>query len=386
MARGSVKPRKNAAGEITSWRVVYDVPAPDGTRKQRVESARTRREAERLLRERLAAIDGGSYVAPSYETVRAFLDRWLAIRDARWRENSRIGRRYEVNELIAPALGDRRLSSLRRIDIETWVAEIGATHRIGTVNLALKTLKAALGDAVTWDVLARNPAAGVAAAGLPAKPRVALTQAEAAKLIAATANDDEGCLWRLMAEGGLRPGEATGMKWADIDFDARELRVRRTIVASNGTWREGPPKTKDSARTVALSDGLVAALREHRRRQVARRVAHPAWTAADFVTERGDGCPLSESAVTGRLTRACAKAGIRRVSPHALRHTMATVAFALGLPAKTVQERLGHSSVKITMDVYTQMVEERRREAADALGDAWEVRDRGDGEKSADIA
>jgi integrase len=130
------------------------------------------------------------------------------------------------------------------------------------------------------------------------------------------------------------------------------------------------PKTAKSRRTLAMPAPVLASLREHRRRQVAERLAvGEAWQDGGFVFASGIGTPLDASAVTHRFQRQLATAGLPRQRFHDLRHGCASYLLAAGVPLRVVQETLGHSQLSTTADVYAHVAPELQREAAERMGE-----------------
>jgi integrase len=238
-----------------------------------------------------------------------------------------------------------------------------------TVAHARSTLRRALKDAQRDGLLARN------AASLARPPRIErrelhpLTAAQVRTLLATTADDPYGPLFALAVATGLRQGELLGLRWQDVDLDARSLVVRRALTrTADGGYGLGEPKTARSRRTVMLSAGAMAALRRQAADQDAlREAAGPDWDNREGLVFTGPlGHALRPAAVSSAFRTAADHLGFA-VRFHDLRHTAATLLLGAGVPLKVVSETLGHSSIAITADVYAHMTPELRREAADAM-------------------
>jgi len=130
------------------------------------------------------------------------------------------------------------------------------------------------------------------------------------------------------------------------------------------------PTSRPAERRVDLDAATVAALREHRRRQTDERAILPIDRDQDLVFSRADGLPLDPDGVSGTFDRLQVRAGLPRIRFHDLRHTMASLMLANGAPAKVVQERLGHSSVMVTLDIYSHVAPGMQRDATDRLARA----------------
>lgn len=183
--------------------------------------------------------------------------------------------------------------------------------------------------------------------------------------LASTRDDRLHTLWLTMATTGVRRGEALGLRWGDIDLDASRASIRRSLTSAAGKLTFAEPKTAKSRRSIALDPATIAALRAHRMRQLQERLA---WAGAyddnDLVFAREDGSPLRPDSASRRFIELSKAAGVPRIRVHDLRHTYATLALAAGVHPKIVSERLGHSSVAFTLDVYSHVVPALEEEAA----------------------
>jgi integrase len=168
---------------------------------------------------------------------------------------------------------------------------------------------------------------------------------------------------------GLRRGELLGLKWADIDLENTTLSVNRSMDTLYGPPEEKAPKRQSSRRTVLLVPEAVAALRLHRRRQAEERLAAgPAWRERDLVFPTTLGTlTLGDNLLKRNLRPLLEKAGLPPLTFHELRHTFATFHLASGGKPKVIQEILGHSSIKTTMDTYSHLILGMQEEAAERL-------------------
>jgi integrase len=159
-------------------------------------------------------------------------------------------------------------------------------------------------------------------------------------------------LWVLLLTTGMRRGELAGLRWCDVDLDAGVLSVVRTRVSVAYTVSESDPKTRSSRRSVTLDARVVAVLRTHRRRQLEERLRWgEAWTDTGYVFTREDGWPIHPERISVLFARLVEIAGVPKIRLHDLRHTSASLALASGVHPKVVGERLGHSSISVTLDL-----------------------------------
>ncbi|EQD49137.1 integrase family protein, partial [mine drainage metagenome] len=173
-------------------------------------------------------------------------------------------------------------------------------------------------------------------------------------------------LWRLLAVTGMRRGEACGLRWDDVDLEGGTLSIRVTRVVVGHEVVESLPKTAASARSIALDARTIQLLRSHAERQEERRrQLGPAYVDSGLVVTWEDGRPVHPSMVTKIFTREARAAGLAPIRLHDLRHSHATAGLEAGVPAKVMSERLGHSSVKTTLDIYSHVSPAIDREAAE---------------------
>jgi integrase len=163
----------------------------------------------------------------------------------------------------------------------------------------------------------------------------------------------------------MRRGECLGLRWSDVDLTAGRASIVQTVIAVNHAVRFGSPKTARGRRTVVLDPGTVAALREHRQRQLADRLLMGAgFTDHGLVFCRPDGGPLHPERFSRTFTDQARHAGLPLIRLHDLRHTWATLALSAGEHPKVVQERLGYAAIAITLDVYSHVTEGLHGDAA----------------------
>lgn len=165
----------------------------------------------------------------------------------------------------------------------------------------------------------------------------------------------------LLATTGMRRGEALGLRWRDVDLPAGQVTIRQTVITLNHQPILGTPKTAKGRRTVAT----VTALREHRKRQAAERLAMGAgFKDLGLVFCRVDGGPLHPERFTRSFSDRSRQLGLPRIRLDDLRHGWATMALQAGVHRKVVRERLGHANISITLDVYSHVTEGLHSDAA----------------------
>ena len=171
-------------------------------------------------------------------------------------------------------------------------------------------------------------------------------------------------LWVVIVTTGLRVSEALGLAWSDVGPDT--LTVRHQLARVDGRWVRSEPKTRQSRRTIPLTARAVEALAEQRRRQDAERGEHPR-PIDGLVFTTPDGKPIHSSNVLPAWYRTLRRLGLPRVTTHDLRHSAATILLREGVPLPTIAAILGHSTIRVTADLYAHVIEESKVEAATAM-------------------
>jgi integrase len=243
-----------------------------------------------------------------------------------------------------------------------------------TVNYVHTIVHRAFKDAVRWSRLARNPAdaadpprGGQKSDGVHPWDAVTLRKFLAASY---ASGDRLHPLWVLLATTGMRRGEALGLRRSDVDLDAGRLRVVQTIIQVRSRVTIGEPKTARGRRPIALDGGTVAVLREHRQRSLEERMlVGPAFEDRGLVFHHPDGSCLKPDAVSAAFVRRVCAAGLPRLTLKGLRHTWATLALERGIHPRVVQERLGHSTIAITLGIYSHVAPTLHDEAAQLVAD-----------------
>ena len=342
---------------------------PDGRRRHKwFGGYRTRKEAQVRLTALLGELQGGTFVAPSKMTVAEYLRRWLTESAAPRLSGRSLERtRCIVERHLVPELGGCRLCDLRPLHIQSYLSAARKSGRKnGRGGLAgatllkhFEVLHSALGQAVRWELIARNPASAVDRPRIETRPGQAiraLSGEEVAALLAAATGDRLYTPILVAVTTGLRRGELLALRWSDLDLERATLSVNRALEETGSGVTFKSPKTARSRRTIPLAQTTVRALRDHHRAQAALKLkTGPAYADQDLVFATLLGTPWSPSDFSRSFRTFKARHGYD-FRFHDLRHTHASLLLALGVHVKVVQERLGHASVTMTMDTYSHLL------------------------------
>ena len=337
-----------------------------GKRSRLYFCGKTKREVQDRLTAYHAQMMTGTFVQPSRMTVAVHLEKWLAdavqssVRPTTFRSYSGIVRNH-----IVPRIGGCNLTEVTPLRVQTFYADLersGVSPR--SRQLVHAVLHCSFINAVKLGLLLKNPCASVSKPRVPKKTMRVLSPDQVRTLINASRKGRLSSLYVLAVTTGLRQGELLGLQWTDINLEDGSLQVRHTLQEYGGELNLAEPKTPSSCRRVDLPMFVVASLREHRKEMLAERHPGP-WVFCDT-----DGGPLRKSNLTRRDFKPLLEAaGLPPIRFHDLRHTAATLLLAQGVHPKIVQERLGHSSIAITLDIYSHVLPSMQRDAAQRLDD-----------------
>jgi integrase len=339
---------------------------PNGRQRYTRAVRSTQREALAALRELHHRTEAG--VTPDQrQTVGAYLDWWATtVLPDTVKESTTENYRHIIASYITPHVGTVRLSKLSAQHVATMLRQL---ERDGRSPRTRQYTRAVLRRALRWaesnNLVMRNVAALVDGPRKAAtKLDDALDASQAEAVIAAAQGDRLEALAVVALRLGLRKGEALALCWSDVDLDAGTLTVRGTLKRRHGGGLYiDTPKTEGAARTVPLVAGTLEALREHRKRQTAERLAARLWTDSGHVFTDTIGGPLDGRNTLRWWHALTESAGVGRRRFHASRHTAATLLLDRGVPLEVVSAVLGHAGLAITADTYAKVTMESKRRA-----------------------
>lgn len=364
-----------------SWTVVVDLgnDPVTGKRRQLWRSVKgAKREAQALLVKLLHQRDSGTDQPLGKLTVGEYLERWL--RDyAEANTAPKTYRCYEdvIRRHLTPTLGSIPLSKLRPQHIQAYYSRALQKGRLdGRGGLSARSvlrhhqvLHTAFRHAAKWQLLASSPADAVQRPKAERHELPAIGPEEVRRFLSAADATPYGTLVHLAVMTGLRQGELLGLRWQDVKLDASVLHVQQTcqwLPGQGFVFRQ--PKTSRSRRAVDLSPDTVKRLRQHRHRQLEERLLlGPAHQDHGLVFATPLGTPIDPSNLRRAWSRIVRAAGLEPLRFHDLRHAHATLMLQQGTHPKVVSERLGHSGVGITLDIYSHVLPGIQAQAAAQL-------------------
>lgn len=225
-----------------------------------------------------------------------------------------------------------------------------------TIRILHTLVNKALRRAVRRGLLIRNPAEDVELPRQQKREMSVLTPEQARVFLLAAREDTLYALWVVLVTCGLRPSEALGLKWSDLAGDT--LQIRRSLSWTRDAWHLLDTKTTGSRRSIPLDPEALRALAEHRSAQARQKLSlGPAYENYGLIFASAVGSPLDPKNVKRRHFGPILKrANLPPIRMYDLRHTMATALLALDTNPKIVAERLGHASIRQTLDTYSHVL------------------------------
>ncbi len=241
-----------------------------------------------------------------------------------------------------------------------------------TVRYAHAILSMALRKAVEFNYIVRNPCEFTELPKEIKEETKAMSPSQASEFLSHAQNDRLGLVFEFAMISGMRPEEYLALRWSDIDFVNRTAKVQRALVWLKGGYKMSEPKTKKSRRNIPLPNDLMLKLKEHKKQQLEHRFKlSESYEKLDLVFATEMGTPIHYRNLTQRhYEKIIKKAGLEGGGfvLYSLRHTCATLLLASGENPKVVADRLGHTSVKMTLDTYSHVLPDMQRSASDKLG------------------
>ena len=377
--RGSL--RKRAKDSWTAQ--LYLGFGPDGRRRFKTFTVKgTKRDAERQLASAISRLARGEYTEPPGKlTLGDYLTHWLeeycAIHVG---ARARQGYRSIIQRHLIPKLGHVVLSKLSANQIRQYESTLLRDgHYDGHGGLAPQTvlhhhslLFSALHQAEIDGKVGRNVMQGVSPPRVEKYRHKVLTWGDVRRFLVAARSSPYYHVYVLALQTGLRRSELLGLRWRDVDLINSALHINQALIQLVGGTVISSTKS-GRGRSVQLPAAARDMLRAHREHQESdARIALMRVDSDSLVFARPDGTPLRPDSVSHSFTKALHTAGLNGVRLHDLRHTHASLMLSQNVPTKIVSERLGHSSIGITADLYSHVLPGIQQGAADTFGETWE--------------
>lgn len=394
------------SGHVTkkgkNWYVVLELDNEDGERDRRWISAKkelglakrpTKAQAEELLNKYLRDLHDGVYVEPTNITVKEYFTQWLDDYAKPNVKPTTFGSyKNMIEKHIIPSLGHIELAKLRKSKIKGFLAEKqkdgaradGKEGRLSnrSVEYIYVVLKSALKHAVEDELIKKNPAEGITPPR-PGKPNIEYWERHQVKTFL------EGLhkynykfknivyeshrlypLYLLALTTGMRRGELLGLRWENIDFKKKTIRIRATLVDTDDGYLLQDSTKTGKERTIEVSGKVIAALENHKARQAQEFMAlgRPEKDEGLVFTSL-NGTPISPRNLDRQFDQLIKKFKLPKINFHALRHTCATMLIESGVDLKTIADLLGHADASMLLNIYSHVTSKMKDRAASAFDD-----------------
>lgn len=347
-------------------------PDEQGRRPKR--RAKTQREAREKLRELERERAQGVNLTEKQPTVEQFAMTWLeeVVRRS-VKASTHDSYRYILTKYVLPQIGSLRIDKLTTPRVQKLVNDLtDAEYSPSTVRNAYVRLSALLDVAVSYRLVTYNVAKGAVLPKIGSGPQRALTVGEARALIVALGEYRNTTAFHLLLGLGLRRGEVLGLRWADLDWQVRTLRVTQQVQLVAKKVIISTPKTEGSGRLLPLTNGMIARLERKREAQeTERRIHGAAWQDNGLIFATESGTPTSPRNLNRTFDAARTRAKLTDVRLHDLRHTFATLLGELGVAEGVIGALLGHVPSSITQH-YARATLAAMREAVELLAAHYE--------------
>ena len=378
------KRRSNGEGNIRKrkdgrWEGRYTAGRDPVTGKQIFKNVlgKTQAEVKEKLQKALVQAKKIDFAKTGKYTVTMWMNEWFEnVAKIKVRPSSHQTYRGYIDHHIAPNIGNIPLEKLTTMDLQKMYRKLLNKGRVDRVEakqqpkgLSAKTVRninqvisSAMDFAVAQKIIPENPCKAVALPKVEHKEMQTIPAKQLQAFLQEAKATGVYEMYYIELATGLRRGELLGLKWTDIDWNNGIIKVRRQVARVDGRIVEAPLKTKNSYRTVTISQQAIEVLKQQK-----------AKTNDEYVFPSPNGGPISPDSVNNMLKRVLARAGIPKVRFHDLRHTFATIALQNGVDIKTVSGMLGHFSAGFTLDTYAHVTTAAQKEAADTMGNVLSV-------------
>jgi len=361
----------------SKYSVVVDIGIDPSTGKRQQKwfsGYDTNKGAESDIARIITEIEKGMLMLPSDMALKDYLLMWIDKRRNKLSPSTVSGYLIMINKHIVPALGYLKLKDLKPYAFDDYYDSKLETLSGTTVLHHHRMLNKAMVDAIKkYRLITVNPLDYVESPKAVKYKSTVLNKDEIQVLFKALESHTLEIPIKVILFLGLRRGELLGLKWSDIDYYNKTITIQRNLIRGGDTGTKvilTTPKTEESNRTIVLSDNIINMFNKYKLYQSELKLKQgKIYKDNDFIFCNEDGSNINPASFSKRFGEFIKNNNLKHIRLHDLRHTNATMMLLSKVPAKVVSERLGHSNISITLDLYSHVLDEMKQEATNKIDD-----------------
>lgn len=343
-------------GDKWSFTVDVGIDPLTGKRKQITKSGfQTKKEAQEVCAKIINETTEGLYVKPSHLAFYEFIDQWLEYKKTNVRSVTIENYNKLIKNHLIPFFKYKTVQKITYQDISNLYMELSNRLSDRSVSDVHKVLSAALNQAVKWSIIKINPASLVIKPKTSKKQIKVWTKKESQIFLNEIKDHVLYPVFHLALSTGLRQSEILALEWKHIDFSKATLKVVQTL-SHDGKTISQMTKTKSGSRMVTLDQTTLQILKSHQDQ-----------SKHELVFSSSLGNPILPRNILRVFYSHLKKIDIPKITFHDLRHTHATLLLETGIHPKIVAERLGHSDMRVTLEVYSHVLPNMQKDVAEKI-------------------
>ncbi|GAE36498.1 site-specific integrase [Halalkalibacter akibai] len=366
--KGSITKNKKTG----KWDIAIDIGNDPSTGKRKQKRKRgfsTKKEAEIALTRLNGDLIEGTYIDPSKKKLNEFMEEWFETRRMQVSRRTLINQLSLFNHHIKPHIGFSRLNEINPSVIQKLITTLvkNANLQPSSISKIIAILKVALEKAVKLQLIKVNPVTNV---DLPRENKTEMIVWDKSQVDTFLSNSKKfrhytACL--IAVYTGMRKGEILGLRWKDLDLEKKVIYIRQTLESDGKAFKAGAKNTS-SVRTIHISNQLISQLKVHRKKLTEERLKNGTpYNDLDLVICTKYGNPIDPPTLSRRFKEQAKVIGLPVIRFHDLRHTHATLLIEQNVNVKIISERLGHSSIQMTLDRYSHVLPSMQQDVAKQL-------------------
>lgn len=354
-------------GDNWEYRIIYKDPITNKRREKTQKGFRTKKEAQVIAAEieRNLFLGKHSLIYNKERLVKDWLEEWLQIYGSQCEQKTLINRKLYIHKNVIPRIGNFKLNELTRVEYQKFINELSEKFARKTVQTIHAIFCSAINKAVEHEIVSHNNYQNISIKkdsdyrmlkdNYLNKEQVSVFM-EAAK----TSKYHHYMIALTLLRTGLRKGELIALYWSDIDFNNKTLRITK----SKNEFGIKAPKTQKSVRTISIDDTLIKEMKKFKEWQEENKIKHgDNYNQSPFFITNHKGDDIGPFGINKVIDSLLKKTDLHHITPHGLRHTHAIMLLESGADIKFVSERLGHTDVKMTADVYIHITQNHNQKS-----------------------